>query len=66
MKPGEGARKQIEIYRCMSGQERLKIAFEMWEMAKAIREHIGAKAFRRHKKKEYLTKLISRSDKAEN
>jgi len=29
MKPGEGARKQIEIYRGMSGKERLKIAFEM-------------------------------------
>lgn len=33
MKPGEGARKQIEIYRGMSGKERLKIAFEMWYIA---------------------------------
>jgi hypothetical protein len=27
MKPEEGARKQIEIYRGMPGKERLKIAF---------------------------------------
>jgi hypothetical protein len=33
MKPYEGARKQIEIYKGMSGMERLKIAFEMWEIA---------------------------------
>ena len=32
-KPEEGARKQIEIYRGMSGKERLKIAFEMWYIA---------------------------------
>lgn len=31
----EGAKKQIEVYRCMSGHERLKIAFEMWEIALA-------------------------------
>ncbi|UCG99935.1 MAG: hypothetical protein JSU78_05730 [Deltaproteobacteria bacterium] len=33
MKPEEGARKQVEIYKGMSGKERLKIAFEMWEVA---------------------------------
>ena len=33
MKPEEGARKQIEIYRGMSGKQRLKIAFEMWDIA---------------------------------
>lgn len=36
MKPEEGARKQIEIYRRMSGKERLRIAFEMWETALAM------------------------------
>ncbi len=36
MKPEEGARKQIEIYRKMSGKERLRIAFEMWETALAM------------------------------
>jgi hypothetical protein len=35
VKPEEGARKQIEIYKGMSGMERLKIAFEMWEIALA-------------------------------
>ena len=35
MKPEEGARKQIEIYKGMSGMERLKIAFEMWEIGLA-------------------------------
>jgi hypothetical protein len=35
MKPEEGARKQIEIYKGMSGMERLKITFEMWEIALA-------------------------------
>ncbi|NQU02990.1 MAG: hypothetical protein HQ589_02440 [Syntrophaceae bacterium] len=33
MEPLKGAQKQIEIYRRMSGRERLKIAFEMWELA---------------------------------
>ena len=33
MRQEQGARKQIEVYRGMSGMERLKIAFEMWEMA---------------------------------
>ena len=33
MKPEQGARKQVEIYEGMSGKERLKIAFEMWEIA---------------------------------
>jgi hypothetical protein len=36
MRPEEGARKQIEIYRRMSGKERVRIAFEMWEMALAM------------------------------
>ena len=36
MNPEEGARKQIEIYRRMSGKERLRIAFEMWENALAM------------------------------
>ena len=33
MKPDEGAKKQVEIYKRMSGKDRLKIAFELWEMA---------------------------------
>ena len=33
MKPDEGARKQVEIYKRMSGKDRLKITFEMWEIA---------------------------------
>ena len=33
MKPDEGARQQIEIYKRMSGKDRLKIVFEMWEIA---------------------------------
>ncbi|KAF0155746.1 MAG: hypothetical protein FD159_2047 [Syntrophaceae bacterium] len=35
MNPQEGARKQIEIYQRMTGVERLRIVFEMWEMALA-------------------------------
>jgi ABC-type Na+ transport system ATPase subunit NatA len=35
MNPQEGARKQIEIYKRMTGSERLRIVFEMWEMALA-------------------------------
>jgi hypothetical protein len=31
MRPEEEARKQIEIYRKMSGKERLHIVFEIWE-----------------------------------
>ena len=40
MKPEEGARKQIEIYKRMSGKERIRISFEMWDIAFAM-----AKAF---------------------
>jgi hypothetical protein len=36
MRPEEGAKKQIEIYQRMSGKERVRIAFEMWEMAHAM------------------------------
>ena len=36
MRPEEGARKQIEIYQRMSGKERVRITFEMWEMALAM------------------------------
>jgi ABC-type Na+ transport system ATPase subunit NatA len=35
MNPQEGARKQIEIYKRMTGSERLRIVFELWEMALA-------------------------------
>lgn len=35
MNPQEGARKQIDIYKRMTGSERLRIVFEMWEMALA-------------------------------
>ena len=33
MKPEEGTKQQIGIFKCMSGKDRLKIAFEMWETA---------------------------------
>ena len=36
MNSEEGARKQIEIYRKMSGRERLRIVFEMWKTALAM------------------------------
>ncbi|MEW6666994.1 MAG: hypothetical protein AB1512_17465 [Thermodesulfobacteriota bacterium] len=36
MRPDEGARKQIEVYKRMSGRQRLAIAFEMWETALAM------------------------------
>jgi hypothetical protein len=35
MNPQEGASRQIEIYKRMSGAEKLKIVFGMWEMALA-------------------------------
>jgi hypothetical protein len=38
MRPEEGARKQIEIYQRMSGKQRVRIAFEMWEMAVAMKK----------------------------
>jgi len=33
---------------------------EKAEMAKAFRDHIGAKAFKKHKKREYLLNLIGK------
>ncbi|PKN70786.1 MAG: hypothetical protein CVU54_03885 [Deltaproteobacteria bacterium HGW-Deltaproteobacteria-12] len=35
MNPQEGAGRQIEIYKRLSGAEKLNIAFGMWEMALA-------------------------------
>ena len=36
MNPEEGAQKQIEIYKRMTGRERLLSVFEMWDMAVAM------------------------------
>lgn len=36
MKPEEGAAKQIEIYRLMTGKEKLRIVFEMWDAVLAM------------------------------
>ena len=36
MKPEDGARKQIEIYRSMSGKQRLKIAMELYEVSREL------------------------------
>lgn len=33
MRPAQGAEKQIEIYREMTGKQRLRIVFELWELA---------------------------------
>lgn len=33
MTPQEGLRKQIEIYRRMTGQQRLQIGFELYDLA---------------------------------
>jgi hypothetical protein len=33
MKSRKGAEIQIEIYRAMTGQQRLHIAFQLWEMS---------------------------------
>jgi hypothetical protein len=34
--PDEGLRKQIEVYRRMLPQERLRVGFELYEMARAL------------------------------
>jgi hypothetical protein len=36
MTPGEGLQKQIEIYRRMTGQQRLQIGFELYELARGL------------------------------
>ena len=36
MTPEEGLRKQIEIYRGMTGQQRLQIAFDLYEMTRVL------------------------------
>ena len=36
MTPEEGLRKQIEIYRGMTGQQRLQIGFELYELSGAL------------------------------
>ena len=36
MKPQEGLQKQIEIYRRMTGQQRLQIAFELADLCREL------------------------------
>lgn len=36
MTPEEGVRKQLEIYRRMTGQQRLQIAFELSELTREL------------------------------
>ncbi len=36
MNPQEGAEKQIELYRNMTGRERLRIACQLWETSVAL------------------------------
>jgi hypothetical protein len=36
MTPKEGLQKQIEIYRAMTGQQRLQIAFDLYETSRAL------------------------------
>lgn len=36
MTPQEGLRKQIELYRAMTGQQRLQIGFELYDMAREM------------------------------
>ncbi len=36
MRPEEGARKQIEIYRKMSGKQRLRISMELYELSREL------------------------------
>jgi hypothetical protein len=36
VRPEDGARKQLEIYRSMTGKQRLRIAMELYELARAL------------------------------
>ena len=36
MRPVEGARKQIEIYRSMTGKQRLNIAMQLYELSREL------------------------------
>ena len=68
MKPDEGARKQVEIYKRMSGKDRLKIVFEMWETAfklvkaseKALHPNLSEKEIERRVR--WLLKLTRRNN----
>jgi len=69
MKPDEGARKQVEIYKRMSGKDRLKITFEMWETAlkltkaseKAINPSLSEKEIERLARKRMINGAIRSS-----
>lgn len=62
MRPDEGARKQIEVYRRMSGRQRLAIAFDMWEMAlamaraseKALNPHLSEREIEKRARKRMI------------
>jgi ABC-type Na+ transport system ATPase subunit NatA len=63
MKPEDGARKQIEIYRKMTGKQRLRIAMELYELS---RELISANIRNSHpgiSEEEFRKKLAERMSK---
>jgi hypothetical protein len=39
VRPEEGARKQIEMYRRMTGKQRLRIAMELYEVSRELIAH---------------------------
>jgi Rv0078B-related antitoxin len=55
MTPDEGLRKQIEVYRRMRPEERLRVGFELYEMARAL-----ARAGIRHQHPDWDEQQIQR------
>lgn len=63
VRPEDGARKQLEIYRSMTGKQRLRIAMELYELS---RELIAGNIRMMHpgiSKEELRKKLIARMTK---
>ncbi|MEK7450145.1 MAG: hypothetical protein AAB019_11765 [Planctomycetota bacterium] len=59
----DGARKQIEIYRRMSGAERLQIGCELYDLAKQIISASIRKMFPNLSEEEFRNKLKERMNR---
>ncbi len=63
MKPEDGARKQIEIYRGMTGKQRLRIAMELYEVSRELISANIRNTYPGISEEEFRKKLIERMSK---
>lgn len=60
MRPEDGARKQIEVYRRMTGKQRLRIGMELYELSRELVSANIRMMYPNISEEEFRIKLIAR------